>query len=264
MFRSHANEEKSLRSLIDPRRLPKHIAVIMDGNGRWAKSHKLQRMMGHRRGMSTVREVVRGSSEIGVQVLSLYAFSEENWNRPQEEVRSLMSLLKQYVIKERKELNEKNIRLRTTGNISKLPKEVRGELEKTIGITAKNSGMILNLALSYSGRDDIIRAINKYVKNAVSAGQKHAPITQEIFTKYLDTNDLPDPDLLIRTSGEQRISNFMLWQLAYTEIYVTDVLWPEFKKADLYKAIIEFQKRERRFGLVSEQLTKRDAVIATY
>ena len=256
-------EEMKLRDMIDPSRLPVHVAIIMDGNGRWAKRHSFPRIRGHRQGIRAVRDTVRACRSLGVKVLSLYAFSEENWKRPQSEVNALMSLLTEYLVKERKELSDRDIKLIATGNIEKLPQYPRAELGKTMDVTKSNSSMILNLALSYSGRDEIIRAIKQYV-NDLEKNEEKAALNQDTFRKYLDTANLPDPDLLVRTSGEQRISNFMLWQLAYTEIYVTDVLWPDFRKSDLYKAIIEFQKRERRFGLLSEQVTNPDFAEATF
>jgi len=256
--------EKALLSRIDTKRLPRHIAIIMDGNGRWAKAHRFKRIMGHRRGVKIVKDIVTASRELGIGVLSLYSFSEENWARPPFEVKALMSLLKEYLIKERKDLMDNSIKMMTIGNIEKLPHDARKELHKSLEMTKNNTGMILNLALSYGGRDEIIRAIKRYTNATREGSGIEELLTQETFTKYLDTKDLPDPDLLIRTSGEQRISNFMLWQLAYTEIYVTDILWPDFTKADLYGAIIEYQSRERRFGLVSEQLTKDNVTDATY
>jgi len=256
-------EDKSLRDCIDFKRLPKHIAVIMDGNGRWAKSHSFPRIRGHHHGVRAVKETVTALSELGVKVLTLYSFSEENWQRPKSEVKALMAILKNYLVKERNELIENDIRLKAIGNLSRLPKNVIIELKKSMEMTKDNKGMILNLALSYSGRDEIIRAVNRVIKDCVN-GKSGVQIDQKGFSEYLDTNGLPDPDLLIRTSGEQRISNYMLWQLAYTEIYVTDVLWPDFGRTDLYKAIIEFQKRERRFGLVSEQLPNNNFIDVNY
>jgi undecaprenyl diphosphate synthase len=249
-------DENDILKKIDPENLPKHIAIIMDGNGRWAKAHRFRRIIGHRQGVKAVKDIVKASSSLGVKVLSLYAFSEENWNRPQIEVKALMALLKEFLAKERKELFENNVQMMTIGNTAKLPKDVREELSKSCELMSKNTGLILNLALSYGGRDEIVRAVNKYMEATRENGNAALPATPERFSLYLDTKDIPDPDLLIRTSGEQRISNFMLWQLAYTEIVVTDILWPDIKKADLYEAIIEYQKRERRFGLLSEQVRK--------
>lgn len=264
MAKSKKTEEKALKEAINPQKLPEHIAIIMDGNGRWAKSHRFPRIRGHRQGIRAVRETVRTSRKLGVKVLSLYAFSEENWNRPDAEVKALMSLLKQYLVKERDELMENDIKLITTGNVHKLPADVRKELDRSLEMTEKNGSMVLNLALSYSGRDEIIRAVNRYIESAGSNGGSVGKIDQKTFPRFLDTKGLPDPDLLIRTSGEQRISNFMLWQIAYAEIYVTGILWPDFRKTDLYKAILEFQKRERRFGLISEQVSRESLSDAIY
>jgi len=260
---SSQNKEDSLKKLVDTKRLPVHVAIIMDGNGRWAKNHSFPRIRGHRQGIRAVRDATRASRSLGIKVLSLYAFSEENWNRPKSEVSALMNLLKKYLIKERKELMDNDIRLIATGNLDRLPADVRKELENTFDRTSGNKSMILNLALSYSGRGEIVRAINRFVKE-ISTNGKNTEIDSNTFSNYLDTANLPDPDLLVRTSGEQRISNFMLWQIAYAEIYVTEILWPDFRTSDFYEAIIEFQKRERRFGLTSEQLPKDDLTNKTY
>ncbi len=257
-------EESKIKETIDVSRLPHHIAIIMDGNGRWAKKHSFPRIRGHRQGIRAVRDTVKAVRSLGVEVLSMYAFSEENWKRPSHEVSALMSLLKKYLVVERDELMQNDIKLIATGNIDRLPEKARKELDKTMTMTKANKSMILNLALSYSGRDEIVRAINRLLEDLKSNGSNFAAVDRNTFSKYLDTKDLPDPDLLIRTSGELRISNFMLWQLAYTEIVVTEVLWPDFRKTDLYKAIIAFQKRERRFGLVSEQIPSDDYINITY
>lgn len=247
-------EESTLLASVDKNRLPRHVAFIMDGNGRWAKKHRFKRIMGHRAGIKSVRETVTASKELGLKVLSLYAFSEENWRRPRVEVEALMYLLKHYLVSERKLFMDNDIRLISAGNLSRLPKDAREELDKTMRLTRDNKAMILNLALSYGSRDEILRAVKRMIED-IKEGRLDS-IDQETFSKYLDTAGLPDPDLLIRTSGELRVSNFMLWQIAYTEMYITDVLWPDFRRADLYRAIIEYQKRERRFGLVSEQVRK--------
>ena len=231
--------------------LPRHIAIIMDGNGRWARQHNQARIMGHRRGSNTVREVVRECRTLGIEVLTLYAFSTENWNRPKSEIMALMALLKKFIRSEMRELHENNIRVNMIGDLSKLPDTVLPSVRKIMEHTRGNTAMILNVALSYSGRDDIVRAVRRLA--AENAGDPEA-ITAELLSSYLDTAGQPDPDLLIRTSGELRVSNFLLWQIAYTELYVTDVLWPDFTKQDLSKAIGEYQTRRRRFGLTDEQM----------
>ncbi|HOW57000.1 MAG TPA: isoprenyl transferase [Smithellaceae bacterium] len=241
---------------LDKQKLPRHIAVIMDGNGRWAKMHTIGRILGHKKGAEAVRTTVRTCREIGIKYLTLFAFSVENWSRPSEEIDALMSLLEEYLDKETNELNKQGIRLRTIGNIGSLYKTVRDKLDNSIKMTAGNEGMILNLALSYGARDEIIEGVKKITQEAQQGKIRPEDITKEKFGNYLYTKAMPDPDLLIRTSGEYRISNFLLWQMAYTEFYFTDVLWPDFGKKELLKAIAEYQNRERRFGLTSEQLQK--------
>jgi undecaprenyl diphosphate synthase len=222
--------------------LPAHIAVIMDGNGRWARKRGLPRVAGHRSGINAVREVVEGSAELGISVLTLYAFSVENWKRPAAEVRTLMMLLKEYLNREIDNLHRNNIRFRVIGRIEGLDVSVRHELDKAIARTQTNTGMIFVVALNYGGRAEIVDAVNRLI------AAKQAPVTEADVSRNLYTAGLPDPDLLIRTSGELRVSNFLLWQIAYAEMYVTDTLWPDFNKKDLYEAIISFQKRERRYG----------------
>lgn len=239
---------------IDSKVLPNHIAIIMDGNGRWAKQHTMGRIRGHKKGAQAVRTVVRSCREIGIKHLTLFALSTENLGRPADEVQALMSLLDEYLSKELKELQKQEIRLTAIGQLNNLNKKVKEKLLETMAATVNNKQMILNLALSYGGRDEIISAIKKLIEDTRSDKVQLNDINKEMFSSYLQTSDLPDPDLLIRTSGEFRISNFLLWQLAYTELYFTDVLWPDFKKDDLLKAIASYQKRERRFGLTSEQL----------
>ena len=234
--------------------LPLHIAIIMDGNGRWAKQHAFGRIRGHKKGAQVVRTVVRTCREIGIKHLTLFALSTENLGRPQEEVKALMSLLEEYLTKELIELQKQEIRLTTIGEIDNLSANVREKLLQVKACTANNDQMILNLALSYGGRDEIIFAIKKLIQDSNSNKFKINDINKDMFGNYLQTAGMPNPDLLIRTSGEYRISNFLLWQLAYTELYFTDVLWPDFKKEDLLLAIASYQKRERRFGLTSEQL----------
>jgi undecaprenyl diphosphate synthase len=235
-------------------KLPRHLAIIMDGNGRWAEQRLLDRVAGHRQGAESVRTVVRACREIGIAYLTLFAFSAENWSRPQPEVEALMTLLKDYLVTELREMLDNNIRLLAIGDLSRLPKEVVSALNETMKLTAAAAGMTLTLALSYGGRDDIIQAIRRITANSRDGNLTPEDIDEGLFSKYLWTASLPDPDLLIRTSGEVRISNFFLWQLAYTEIYVTPNLWPDFKKEDLIQALLSYQDRERRFGLTSEQI----------
>jgi undecaprenyl diphosphate synthase len=231
---------------INRRALPAHIAVIMDGNGRWARKRGLPRVAGHRSGISAVREVVEGCAELGISVLTLYAFSVENWKRPAAEVRTLMLLLKEYLNRELDNLNRNNIRFQTIGRTDQLEPSVRQELDKAIARTQANTGMVFVVALNYGGRAEIVDAVNRLLS------ARREPVDEAEFSRHLYTAGLPDPDLLIRTSGEMRVSNFLLWQIAYTEIYVTETLWPDFGKKDLYDAIIAFQKRERRYGGLGE------------
>jgi undecaprenyl diphosphate synthase len=239
---------------IDRSALPAHIAIIMDGNGRWARKRGLPRVAGHRAGISAVREVVEASAELGVKVLTLYAFSVENWKRPHTEVSTLMQLLKEYLNKELENIHKNNIRFRTLGRTDQLDASVRRELEKGISRTSDNTGMIFNVALNYGGRAEIVDAVNEILRNGGRTAAANGGITETEFANHLYTAGLPDPDLLIRTSGELRISNFLLWQIAYAEIWVTDTLWPDFSKLHLYEAIIAFHKRERRYGGLHSQL----------
>lgn len=236
--------------------LPRHIAIIMDGNGRWAERHRLRRIAGHQQGAKSVRIVVRTCRELGIKYLTLYAFSMENWNRPREEVDALMALLERYLRTESDEMMKNNIRLVAIGTIERLPPSVRDILLDTMEKTAGNDGMVLNLALSYGGRDEIVQAVNRILKEKENGKLRGEGITKEEFSRYLYTADIPDPDLLIRTSGEFRLSNFLLWQTAYTEFYFTDVLWPDFRKRHLLAAIADYQKRERRFGLTGDQVER--------
>ena len=242
---------------IDRSALPAHIAIIMDGNGRWARKRGLPRVAGHRAGINAVREVVEGSAELGIPVLTLYAFSVENWKRPHAEVATLMQLLKEYLNKELENIHRNNIRFRTIGRTDQLDVSVQRELEKAFARTAGNTGMIFNVALNYGGRAEIVDAVNRILRNGGQAAADNGGITEAQFAEYLYTAGLPDPDLLIRTSGELRISNFLLWQIAYAEIWVTETLWPDFDKPHLYEAIIAFQKRERRYGGLQPKLTYR-------
>ena len=237
---------------IDETNLPKHIAITMDGNGRWAKSKGKLRIFGHKNGVKSVRDTVEGAAEIGIKFLTLYAFSNENWNRPEKEVNALMTLLVSAINKETKTLMDNNIRLFTIGDINKLPSKAQKELHEAITKTKDNTRMTLVLALSYSGRGEIINAVQNIIKD----GKKPKEINEDTFQQYLTTKSVPDPELLIRTSGEYRISNFLLWQIAYSELYFTETLWPDFRRADLYKAILNYQSRERRFGKTTEQLQK--------
>ena len=235
-------------------KLPQHIAIIMDGNGRWAKKRNLERITGHQQGIESAREIVRFCREVGVKVLTLFAFSSENWKRPEKEIQALMDLLKKYLRSESEELLKNDIRLVVIGNINDLPSSVAKVLKEVMDKTKLCEGMILNLALSYGGRDEIIQAIRAIAKEVKHGRLKEEKITEASFSNYLFTRGLPDPDLLIRTSGEKRLSNFLLWQMAYTEIYVTEILWPDFKREDMIRALVDYQNRERRFGRTSEQL----------
>ncbi len=234
--------------------IPKHIAIIMDGNGRWAKNKGLPRVAGHKRGIETVREIVEACAHLGVQFLTLYTFSTENWKRPKNEVSTLMRLIVKSLKNETDELNKNNIKLTAIGNIEKLPDQVSAELEYSFEKTSRNTKMNLNLALSYSGRWEITKAVQNICKKVTEKSLRIEDIDDSVISKHLDTVDMPDPELVIRSGGEMRVSNFLLWQIAYSEIFVTDVLWPEFSTNDLIDAIKEFQTRERRFGLVSEQI----------
>jgi len=241
---------------IDRTRLPNHIAIIMDGNGRWARKNALRRLAGHKKGADSVRNVVRSCRKLGIKFLTLFAFSVENWQRPKDEVSALMSLLEGYLRSELQEMKDKDIRLMTIGDVDRFPGKTRKILLDTVEKTSKNSGMILTLALSYGGRDEIIESVKKVVRDIKEGRIKESDITRENFSNYLYTSDIPDPDLLIRTSGEYRVSNFLLWQLAYAELYFTDILWPDFSEESLFDAIVDYQKRERRFGLISDQLSR--------
>ena len=239
---------------IDKNKVPHHIAIIMDGNGRWAKKKSLNRISGHIKGVDAVREIVTACRELGIKILTLYAFSMENWKRPMDEVTALMGLLKEYLLMECEEMIQNNIRLWTIGQWEDLPSDVQKALQETIKKTEHCNGMILNLALSYSGRSEIIHAVQGILSDFQKGKIKPEEVSIQQFPEYLWTQGMPDPDLLIRTSGELRISNFLLWQVAYTELYVTETLWPDFDRKELLKAIADYQSRERRFGLTSEQL----------
>ena len=242
---------------LDKTNRPRHIAIIMDGNGRWAQNHSLGRIAGHRKGAESVRKIVEACRKIGISYLTLYAFSSENWSRPEREVRALMTLLERYLKSEVKVMMKNNIRLLTIGDTEALPEKVRTILRGTIRQTADNTAMTLILALNYGSHDEILGAAKKMVDEALRGKIGTADITMERFADGLFTRGIPDPDLLIRTSGEYRLSNFLLWQMAYTEFYFTDILWPDFREEQLIEAIIEYQKRERRFGLTSDQVQKK-------
>ena len=244
----------SLKEKINPSKLPAHIAIIMDGNGRWAKQHGEERIFGHENGVKSVRETVEAAAEIGVKYLTLYAFSTENWNRPQEEVIALMQLLVYTINAETPTLNKNGIRLQAIGNLKSLPPDCYKELQEAIENTKNNSRMTLVLALSYSSRWEIINAVKEIAQKIENKTLSAAEINEETIALHLCTANIPDPELMIRTSGEHRISNFLLWQIAYSELYFTDTLWPDFRKENLYEAILDYQNRERRFGKTSEQL----------
>lgn len=244
----------SLKEKINPERLPRHIAIIMDGNGRWAKNHGQHRVFGHRNGVTAVREASEAAAELGVEYLTLYAFSTENWNRPLIEVNALMQLLLQTINDEISTLNKNNIRLNAIGDLESLPKVNRKNLMKAIEETRNNSRMTLTLALSYSSKWEIVQAARRLAEQVQAGLCQPEDVDQQCIEKLLTTNGIPDPELLIRTSGEYRISNFMLWQIAYSELYFTPTLWPDFRREDLYKAILDYQCRERRFGKTSEQI----------
>jgi len=237
--------------------IPTHIAIIMDGNGRWAKRRGLPRVAGHREGVKSVRDVVEACAQLGVKYLTLFAFSTENWRRPKEEIDTLMKLLIRTLRSETEKLHKNDIKLMAIGDIDSLPKEVRQELREAMEKTKNNKRMVLNLALSYSGRWEIIEAVKEIAKDVKRGKIKVEEIDDKLFSSYLNTAGIPDPDLLIRTSGELRISNFLLWQIAYTELYITDCLWPDFRRKHLYEAIRDYQRRERRFGMISEQIKKK-------
>tara|TARA_B100000886_G_C20419028_1_gene490598 strand:+ start:2004 stop:2756 length:753 start_codon:yes stop_codon:yes gene_type:complete len=239
--------------------LPKHVAIIMDGNGRWAKKQSKIRIFGHKVGVKAVRDTVEGAAELGLKFLTLYAFSSENWNRPKKEIDALMELLVNTIIDEAKTLMDNNIRLQAIGNLEDLPSRCLQNLNSTIKKTANNYHMTLVLALSYSSKKEVAQAVKCIVKKVQVGEIKSEDINENTIQNHLYTNNIPDPELLIRTSGEQRISNFLLWQIAYSELYFTEILWPDFRRGDLFEAIANYQKRERRFGKTSEQIEKENA-----
>lgn len=241
-------QQNTADQLLESGSLPRHIAIIMDGNGRWAKRHHLPRSAGHKQGVEAIRDVIRTGSDIGIEIMTLYAFSTENWRRPAEEISFLMKLLVDYLRKEIDELDQQRIRIRTIGDLSAFSDNVRQEIHRAVQRTSANEGMTMNIALNYGGRDEIIRAIRLLIDKYKDEPVELKTLSSDIFNSALDTVDLPDPDLLIRTSGEKRISNFLLWQIAYTELYFTDELWPDFRGIHLMEAIKDYQKRKRRFG----------------
>ena len=239
---------------IKKERLPRHIAIIMDGNGRWAKKLGMMRVLGHKQGVNVVREITEEAAQFGIQYLTLYAFSTENWNRPKEEVDALMSLLVNTIVSETDTLMKNNVQLLSIGDLNRLPNDAKRNIQDCIAKTSSNTGLKLVIALSYSARWEIIQAVKNIAQSVKNEEMQIEQIDEQVFSSALTTKEMPDPDLLIRTSGELRISNFLLWQLAYAELYFTDCLWPEFTKEEFYKAIVEYQGRERRFGKTSEQI----------
>jgi undecaprenyl diphosphate synthase len=246
-----------LREKININKLPSHVAIIMDGNGRWARQRGLDRIFGHQQGVSALREVIEAAAELGIKYLTLYAFSTENWGRPDEEVSALMGIMIQSLNNETDTLLKNNISLKAIGDVDRLADDVRERLFETVNLTSVSTGLTLVVALSYSSRWEITEAARRLSADVNNGILTHDSINEEEFEKYLTTYGIPDPELMIRTSGELRISNFLLWQLAYTELYFTDILWPDFGKEDFYNAIIDFQKRERRFGKTSEQVLEK-------
>jgi undecaprenyl diphosphate synthase len=243
---------------LDPARLPRHVAIIMDGNGRWAEQRGLSRLHGHRVGKDSVRAVVEAARRLGIQYLSLFAFSTDNWNRPPKEVDGLMHLLRRYLASELDKMMKHGIRLVAAGTLRRLPPAVREALRAAVAATRNNTGMTVVLAVSYGGREDVTRAMRAVARKVQRGTLDPSAITQDIVRRHLTTKDIPDPDLLIRTSGEMRISNFFLWQLAYSEIFVTDTLWPDFREREFVQALASFEQRQRRFGRTGEQI-ERDA-----
>ena len=241
---------------IDKSRLPRHIAIIMDGNGRWAKEQGQDRLYGHFHGVESVRNIVEGCAELNIGYLTLYAFSKENWDRPEYEVAGLMELLVNTIRKEVESLHKNNIKLHVIGDMSSLPDGAKQELNEALNITKNNNGLNLIMALSYSGRWELLNAVKNIARDVKEGKIQPETIDQDVLQQYLSTNNFPDPELMIRTSGEYRISNFLLYQLAYSELYFTDVRWPDFRKDNLYEAILDYQSRERRFGKTSDQLTE--------
>lgn len=249
-LRSWSSSAKDQNVILNDKTIPNHVAIIMDGNGRWAQKHGLPRSAGHRSGMKNVKKIVMAAKRLDIKVLTLYAFSTENWKRPKEEINLLMSLPQEFFPMEIQELIDNNIQVRMIGHKDNLPEYALGPIEKAIELTKSNDGMILNFAINYGSRKEMITGIRKMIEDVESGYLRADDITEELYASYLLTKELPDPDLLIRTSGEMRISNFMLWQLAYTELWFTDVYWPEFNEDEFHKAIREYQYRHRRYGAI--------------
>ncbi|GHT62130.1 isoprenyl transferase [Bacteroidia bacterium] len=254
MIENVQTNKMSLKEEIDLKRLPVHIAIIMDGNGRWAQKNGMERFMGHQEGVVSVRKVVEAAGQLGIKYLTVYTFSTENWSRPQEEVDALMALMVMAVQRETKDLMANNVRLRTIGDIDRLPALTRRELDACIEETKDNTGLALILALSYSSKREMTEAVKKIAQEVKDGTLAVSQIDETIISRHLFTKDIPDPDLLIRTGGEFRISNYLLWQSAYSELYFTDTYWPDFREENLYAAIVDYQKRERRFGKTGEQI----------
>ena len=249
MFKIFRKKEEDISELdLDLTNIPQHVAIIMDGNGRWAKERNLPRTMGHKAGVETIRRIIKESDRLGIKYITLYAFSTENWKRPKEEVDALMKLLVQYLKSEVNNLHENNVRLRVLGDIRELPNHCEKEISDAIELTKNNQGLVLNIAFNYGGRDEIINAVKKIVNDFENGKINKDKITEEVFNNYLYTKGIPDPDLIIRPSGEKRISNFLLWQCAYSEFWYSNVNWPDFKEENLREAIMDYQKRNRRYG----------------
>lgn len=248
VFKASKNKKENKELVLDKDNIPKHIAIIMDGNGRWAKKRKLPRTMGHKAGVETIRRVVKEAHVLGIKYLTLYAFSTENWRRPDDEVSALMRLLVEYLRSELAELNRNGVVIKVLGDIKKLPTDAQKEILDAVEITKGNKGIVLNIAFNYGGRDEIIRAVKLISKEVKNGKIDSEDINEEVFEKYLYTIDTPDPDLIIRPSGEQRISNFLLWQCAYSEFWYSNVCWPDFKEEHLHEAIYDYQHRDRRYG----------------
>jgi undecaprenyl diphosphate synthase len=258
-FSTKKREEAKLLEQLDKTRFPRHVAIIMDGNGRWAQRRHLPRIAGHRAGVSSARQVIESCAKLGIPALTLYAFSMENWRRPQAEIDFLMRLLREYLRKELPEIHRNNIRMLVIGRLDKLPQAVRDDVARAMDLTSGNSGMKLAVALNYGARAEIVDAFNSILEHLKNNGATSPPVDEETISGHLYTAGLPDPDLLIRTSGEMRVSNFLLWQIAYAEIYVTETLWPDFTRVRLLEALLDFQKRERRYGGLSAEARRESA-----
>lgn len=248
IFKTNKSRKNKEQIVLDKENIPKHIAIIMDGNGRWAKQRNLPRTMGHKAGVETIRKVIKESNKLGIKYLTLYAFSTENWKRPNDEVSALMKLLVEYLKNELEELNKNQVVINILGDIDKLPSDAQREIRKAIVTTKDNIGISLNIAFNYGGRDEILRAVNLVLEEVKKGNINEDSISEDIFEKYLYTYNIPDPDLIIRPSGEQRISNFLLWQCAYSEFWYSNVCWPDFKEEHLHKATYDYQHRDRRYG----------------